>query len=316
MENLELKIRHPGGQFLLSHLANNSSLHDLKSEISKKIKEPITSLLLRYGFPPQILKLADNTTLENSGIESGMNITVEIDPTAAKVEPISTKPSVFKDQLLVTDQIPNPDGLIMIRRVIPADNSCLFNCVGYCLENKAKNRGKELREVIVGYVMSEPDKYTDAFLFGKSNEEYCEWILKDASWGGAIELEVFSRHFQTEICAVDISSLVPNIFGSDGNYDNRVYVLYDGLHYDVIARNISDDMEEAYDTTVFSPKDNYAFEGAMALARDLHQKKQFTDTGSFSIQCGVCYQKLKGEKEALDHSKSTGHSNFQEVQSH
>jgi len=162
--------------------------------------------------------------------------------------------------------------------------------------------------------MSEPDKYTEAFLFGKGNQEYCDWILLDSSWGGAIELEVFSRHYQTEICAIDIGSLVPNIFGSDGNYDHRVYVLYDGLHYDVIARNISEDMEESFDTTVFTPKDNFAFEGAMALSRDLHKKRQFTDCASFTIQCGVCYKKLKGEREALDHSKDTGHANFQEVQ--
>jgi ubiquitin thioesterase OTU1 len=112
---------------------------------------------------------------------------------------------------------------------------------------------------------------------------------------------------------VDIANTMPNIFGQDGKYNKRIYLLYDGIHYDVIARNISSDMEESFDKVVFDPKDKYAYDGAMVLAKELNAKREFTDLDHFSIQCGVCYQKFTGENQAIEHNKKTGHSNFQEV---
>lgn len=38
-------------------------------------------------------------------------------------------------------------------------------------------------KVIAGTVASDPEKYSDAFL-GKSNKEYCDWILNPEKWGG------------------------------------------------------------------------------------------------------------------------------------
>ena len=51
---------------------------------------------------------------------------------------------------------------------------------------------------------------------------------------------------------------------------------------------------------------------AEALVKKLHDARAFTDTANFTLRCGVCNQGLKGEKEALEHAKSTGHQNFQE----
>ena len=33
---------------------------------------------------------------------------------------------------------------------------------------------------------------------------------------------------------------------------------------------------------------------------------------NFTLRCGACQLGLKGEKEALEHAKATGHANFQE----
>lgn len=38
-------------------------------------------------------------------------------------------------------------------------------------------------KVIAATVASDPEKYSDAFL-GKSNKEYCDWILNPEKWGG------------------------------------------------------------------------------------------------------------------------------------
>ena len=51
---------------------------------------------------------------------------------------------------------------------------------------------------------------------------------------------------------------------------------------------------------------------AVVTAVDLQSQRQFTDTQNFSLMCGVCYKGLKGEDEAREHAKQTGHINFQE----
>ncbi len=42
---------------------------------------------------------------------------------------------------------------------------------------------RELRELVGGLVLSNPDKYSAAFL-GKEIGEYVQWLLKEDSWGG------------------------------------------------------------------------------------------------------------------------------------
>lgn len=42
-----------------------------------------------------------------------------------------------------------------------------------------------LLKVIAAVVVSDPDKYSEAFL-GKPNDEYVSWILNPEKWGGAL----------------------------------------------------------------------------------------------------------------------------------
>lgn len=42
-------------------------------------------------------------------------------------------------------------------------------------------------KVIAATVASDPEKYSEAFL-GKTNEEYCAWILNPEKWGGDFQL--------------------------------------------------------------------------------------------------------------------------------
>ena len=311
MENfIEIRIRHPKGSHLIDDLKEDSSINDLKTAIAKLLNTSKSSLILKKGYPPRIFELPESTTLSNCEIYSGETIIVEIDEKRAALEPIPRHQDKIKSY--PNEQIPNKDGMIMIRRIIPADNSCLFNAIAYAIENKSKDKAEELREVIAAYVSSDPQKY-DHLLLEKSNEDYCKWILKDTSWGGAIELDILSKHYNIEICAIDILSLTAQIFGQDQGFSKRIYVLYDGIHYDILVRNISEEMDLMPDITVFSKDDKYAFDGVMWIAYDLNKKKQFTDVGNFTLECGVCYQKFAGEKDAVKHNKDTGHANFHEV---
>ncbi len=45
-----------------------------------------------------------------------------------------------------------------------------------------------------------------------------------------------------------------SIKGQDKGYKQRVYLLYDGLHYDALGLNPMPDGPEDFDITVFSPR--------------------------------------------------------------
>lgn len=81
---------------------------------------------------------------------------------------------------------------------------------------------------------SDPTKYSEAFL-GKSNEEYCTWILDSEKWGGAIELSILADYYGREIAAYDIQTTRCDLYGQEKKYSERVMLIYDGLHYDALA---------------------------------------------------------------------------------
>lgn len=55
-------------------------------------------------------------------------------------------------------QTPNNDGLIMLRRVIDSDNSCLFNSIGFPMLN-SKLEQQKLRKIIREEIESKPGEY-------------------------------------------------------------------------------------------------------------------------------------------------------------
>ncbi len=82
--------------------------------------------------------------------------------------------------------------------------------------------------------------------------------------------------------------------------------------YDVVVRQLFDGAPSELDVSVFEASDDGAAREAEALVGELHRQRKFTDTASFTIRCLVCQRGLKGEKEALEHAKTTGHTNFAE----
>lgn len=203
---------------------------------------------------------------------------------------------------------------IVVRRVIPSDNSCLFNAVGFVMERDQK-KAPELREVIAATVASDPVKYSEAFL-GKSNQEYCSWILDSDKWGGAIELSILADYYGREIAAYDIQTTRCDLYGQDRNFSERAMLIYDGLHYDALAVSPFEGAPEEFDLTIFSVSSNRSVgpvEGlALNFVKDQHRKRNFTDTANFTLRCGVCQIGVKGQKEAAEHAQATGHVNFQE----
>ncbi|KAL6196334.1 hypothetical protein ACLB2K_031949 [Fragaria x ananassa] len=233
---------------------------------------------------------------------------------------------------------------IVVRRVIPSDNSCLFNAVGYVMDHD-KQKAPELRQVLISSiafvdiellifikhviaatVASDPTKYSEAFL-GKPNEEYCAWILNPEKWGvflvecyfvistGAIELSILADYYGREIAAYDIQTTRCDLYGQEKNYSERVMLIYDGLHYDALSMSPFEEAPEEFDQTIFAVtnKTIEAVEGlTLKLVKDQQSKRSYTDTANFTLRCGVCQVGLIGQKEAVEHAKATSHVNFQE----
>ncbi|GBF96418.1 ubiquitin thioesterase [Raphidocelis subcapitata] len=205
------------------------------------------------------------------------------------------------------------DGSAVTRRIIASDNSCLFNAVGYVMEG-TRSKAAELRRVIAAAVAGDPFTYNEGFL-GQDNEAYCRWIQQPDKWGGAIELSILAVHYGREVAAYDIQTKRCDVYGQGNGYTERAMVIYDGLHYDALALSAFEGAPEHLDVTLLqigSAQEAAASEGAARLVAACHDARQFTDVANFALRCGVCQIGLKGEKEAAEHAKATGHTRFSE----
>ena len=217
--------------------------------------------------------------------------------------------SIPDDSAIEEPPLTDPEGYV-VRRVIDADNSCLFNSIGLCME-RSRSKAHKLRQMVADAVLSDPFTYNEAFL-GKPTDEYATWILNPASWGGQIELSIFSRVLRVEIAAFDVIRDRFDVYGTEDKYKRRIMVIYDGIHYDALAFCFDPSLPEEMDVVQFSPKDSVVMERAKALCAEQHRARQFTDTSNFTLRCLVCQEGLVGQKGAQEHAEKTGHTNFAE----
>jgi ubiquitin thioesterase OTU1 len=223
-------------------------------------------------------------------------------------------------------------GYVAVRRAIPSDNSCLFNAVAYLCTGKRgaarepsyrdQSPAQELREVVASFVLSQPETF-NAGILGKPPSEYVPWILDLKRWGGSIEMHVLAAHFNTQIVAIDIQTLIPHVHGRQNPHNQRqCFLLYSGVHYDAIAFTTPDaaartgkaalDTEAADLTVVEASDESNALEMALDLARRLRRSGQFTDLTNCNVQCLDCFEKFRGREECVNHAQETGHQNFGE----
>jgi ubiquitin thioesterase OTU1 len=206
------------------------------------------------------------------------------------------------------------DKPIIVRRVVEADNSCLFHALSYAVGKDRSQHNAAYRAAVAKAILADSDRYSEAML-GRPPVEYANWITRESSWGGEIELGILSVHLRLEIAAVDVQTNNVYIYSPDddtagGGEGGRIYVMYDGIHYDVLVYAKSEEAPESSDVAIFHSADLEALEACKAKARDLCQKRQFVDLGGFEITCMVCNQGFHGQKEAAEHAKLTSHQNF------
>lgn len=214
-------------------------------------------------------------------------------------------------------EIAMPDrGATLVLRIMPDDNSCLFRAVGNALLG-GMDTMNELRSIVAQAIQEDPDTYSQAVLEQRP-DDYCIWIQTEDAWGGGIELSILSKHFDVEICSIDVQTLRVDRFNEGRS--TRCIVVYSGIHYDNITLSFSDPpfthatMPPEFDEKVFQSSDDELLVRAIDLCRILQGKKYFTDTAGFSIKCNTCGGMFVGEKGATEHASQTGHYDFGEAE--
>ena len=308
-KTLTIRLKAKDGQHLLNKLTLESTLEELKRAISDLTKIPSETLKILKGFPPKPMN-TENVAEKLSGLEirSGETLIVEEDAQAKAAIKQKRTENMLRE---MEAQMASQEG-ILVRQVVPANNSCLFTSVNFVMEKGKLDLAcaDAMRQLIASVVASDQDTYNEAIL-GRTNDEYCGWILNDQSWGGAIEVSILSKYYAVEIDVIDTQSVRINRFGEDQNYSQRVLLIYDGIHYDPLMVEPFDPSEGV--KTMFPTMDDTILTQALDLAAEAKSSRQFTDTQKFALRCLVCNKCLTGQVEAQSHAKDTGHINFGEV---
>ncbi|KAJ8668333.1 hypothetical protein QAD02_009996 [Eretmocerus hayati] len=308
MGGFVLRVKSKDGQKIVDNLNPQDTIAKLKNKLSELTGVQAEALQILRGFPPKALDLSNSdATLQDSEILSGETLIVE-----EKQEVCNSDSKMEQTpRTHITDTVNFEDcpGILM-KMVVPADDSCLFTSVGFVLSGKVDPSCATLmREIISNAVSSDPEQYSEAIL-GKPNKEYCEWIMKPNSWGGAIELSILSQFYGLEIAVVDSSNGIINRFGEDQHYGQRVFLIFDGIHYDPLYL---EPLNGGRIQSMFPSEDEVILHQAASLAQEAKSSHQYTDIQKFTLKCLVCNIRLSGSEAAQKHAKETGHQSFGEV---
>lgn len=337
MKLLNLRCKSKSGLNVLNSLPDDMSVDEFKAMLFSVTEIDPSDLKVLVGFPPKALDLSNgNLTLAQIPLHSGETLIVErnfgVIKKSIPVPDISGTPNNRQTNLpsssshsapraterqssldeVIRDPSNNIPSGILLRKVVPANNSCLFTSVHFTINDGDLDTtaGINLRDVIAAVVAADKETYNEAFL-GKPNKDYCHWILNEDHWGGAIELYILSKFYGVEIVAVDTQNICIHRFGEDEDYGQRILLIYDGIHYDPLFLESMDGTGQI--RTKFPTSDAHILDKALELAKEAQASRQFTDVASFTLRCIICDKRLQGQVEAQKHAKDTGHINFGEI---
>ncbi|KAI9656717.1 MAG: ubiquitin-specific protease otu1 [Trizodia sp. TS-e1964] len=296
-KKLSLLDENLDGEFLTISKIDSAAAPSIKSPISAPLGDSQKSSAGSFSFA---------STSQKATSQLQQNIT----------KPLSLKRKKPKDMETDPPEIPMPShGATLVLRVMQDDNSCLFRAFGSAFLGSLDSM-TELRSLVAQVIQAEPDTYTEVVLDQKP-DDYCRWIQTEDAWGGGIELSILSKHFNVEICSIDVQTLRVDRFNE--GCDSRCILVYSGIHYDTIAQSLSEPPYKhataplEFDIKVFDSSDNEILEKAIEICRTLKGRHYFTDTANFSVQCNVCGKKFVGEMGAVEHASKTGHQDFGEA---
>lgn len=130
MSDVVLRLKCRSGTFPMT-IPLNCSISILKEQVSILSEIPVDSIKLLFGFPPKTIQKLEGT-IEDAGLKSGDTIIAEVDSTSTSVQQlkVKTESNTLKH---VTEQEVGNEVPLILRKVVPADNSCLFTSLGFVL---------------------------------------------------------------------------------------------------------------------------------------------------------------------------------------
>mmetsp|Transcript_13363 Transcript_13363/g.34137 ORF Transcript_13363/g.34137 Transcript_13363/m.34137 type:complete len:387 (+) Transcript_13363:41-1201(+) len=143
-----------------------------------------------------------------------------------------------------------------VRRLVPHDHSCLFECFKVLCGDRKKwepATASGLRALCADAAEADPDPATKSLMLGMSVDAYAGWIKNEMNWGGEQEIITLADYFGVEVAVVSCESFNLLVYGQ-GDGKERIHLLYTGQHYDPIVSQAegADEADVEHDAPVLS----------------------------------------------------------------
>merc|ERR1712224_419043 len=97
--------------------------------------------------------------------------------------------------------------------------------------------------------------------------------------------------YMIEIASIDVQSNRVDIFGQDKGYKRRIFLIYNGIHYDPLVLSNGEDPKE--DITVFESDDSN-------ILIQFQESGDFVDLSNMNkFECDQCQTLFENQEEAL-----------------
>jgi ubiquitin thioesterase OTU1 len=186
----------------------------------------------------------------------------------------------------------------------------LFSSIAYLYDRATFNESSQhiYRNMIVEHLCNNE---FDESLLDLPKNEYINAIADPSKWGGGIEIKIFTEILKLQIAVVDVQTNRIDLFGQDKAYTNRIFILYNGIHYDPLVMNSDVGADPSTDITIFDSNDNEKFDMMKCLV--LEYKNQGDYVEFYCLECKSCPEKFKNENEAVEHSINYNHWEFNQI---
>ncbi len=190
MDTVHLTIRSSKGQTRVSVPAG-ATLGDLKAAIASALGVPAARQTLLPPACATPIAGADSDTLAKLQIKGGALVLREADGGGDVASAAATGGGGDGGAAAAAVLAPQPAAPAppshpgkrgkMVRRIVDADNSCLFTSFSYVLEGKTRSKPQQMRQIVADVLARNEALYTEAFL-NKSNVEYrCACVMLSAA---------------------------------------------------------------------------------------------------------------------------------------
>lgn len=143
MAAVAFKVKSKNGQQILKDLTSDSTVGELKGFLASISDVSFERICVLCGYPPKPLDISDdNKKISDIGLKTGETLIIEektgvptASPLTAQSSAQTSKPEEKKpvENGVVSHETIGPcrPGILM-KKVVPSDNSCLFTSIGKC----------------------------------------------------------------------------------------------------------------------------------------------------------------------------------------